>query len=264
MKPSIDLVREFHVAFDRPVRDTPDVGAPAERVLCVRLMLEEVLEFAKAAGIGVSTKDEGVEIDRLNDLDVYSIAFGTPPNLVAMAHELADVAYVTHGTAVQFGIPLLPVVAEVHAANMRKLSPDGKPIVDERGKVLKPAGWRPADVAQVLAGKSHPAPETECIRRADGIHCEHWQDGASCCDCGAPADPEVCQKCGAADGHAPTCESLGSPCQKPGCIHNGPCPLPSEQTPECETCPDRADFERLCCKGGAGATVTDPEGLLDE
>jgi hypothetical protein len=37
-----------------------------------------------------------------------------------------------------------------------------------------------------------------------------------------------------------------------------------EWTAECESCPDRADFETLCYKGGVEATVTDPHGLLTE
>jgi predicted HAD superfamily Cof-like phosphohydrolase len=141
------MVREFHEAFERPVRDMPGVGTPEERVLRVRLMLEEVLEFAKAANVRVAFM--GSNITSIEHLRVYYVPFGAP-DLTAMAHELADVQYVTSGTAVQLGIPLLPVVAEVHAANMRKLGPDGKSVVDELGKVRKPPGWRPADVGAVL------------------------------------------------------------------------------------------------------------------
>jgi predicted HAD superfamily Cof-like phosphohydrolase len=72
------------------------------------------------------------------------------PDLTAMAHELGDVQYVTTGTAVQLGIPLLPVAGEIHSANMRKVGPDGKPVVDANGKILKPPGWTPADVGAVL------------------------------------------------------------------------------------------------------------------
>lgn len=147
------LVKEFHRAFDRPVRDLPEVGSPAERVLRVRLMLEELLEFAKAAGIGIGlTRDpEGYDIETLADLDVYPIAYGASPDLSQMAHELADLQYVVSGTAVQLGIPLQPCVEEIHMANMRKLGPDGRPIVDANGKVRKPEGWQPANVEKVLA-----------------------------------------------------------------------------------------------------------------
>jgi predicted HAD superfamily Cof-like phosphohydrolase len=258
---STDLVREFHIAFNRPVRDTPDVGSANERVLRVRLMLEEVLEFAKAAGVLVAF--DGEIIPTVDHLGFSAEIF--KPDLAQMAHELADVQYVVSGTAVQLGIPLDACVAEIHSANMRKLGSDGKPIVDAHGKVRKPDGWRPADVASILRwerlfqGEQTPEcascpdradfeqlcckggvgamvtdpggllcedpkcgcgaicedrencpnePSAEmCPKRKDETHCEHWQDGKPCCDCGAPADPDVCQLCGAADGHNPDCET---------------------------------------------------------
>lgn len=143
--PYVGMVREFHDAFGLNVRNTPDPGFWQERELRVRLMLEEVLEFAKAAGVAVHAPAGA--INGMAGVGVYVVG---DPNLTAMAHELADVQYVTSGTAVQLGIPLLAVTREVHAANMRKLGMDGKPIVDERGKVMKPEGWKPADVGAVL------------------------------------------------------------------------------------------------------------------
>jgi predicted HAD superfamily Cof-like phosphohydrolase len=151
--PYYAMVREFHEAFSLPVRDKADVGTPEERVLRVRLLLEEVLEFAKAAGVEFTTHYPGggrIAISRIGHVDAEVIA---EPNLSAMAHELADVAYVVHGTAVQLGIPLLPVTGEIHSANIRKRGPDGRPIIDMAGKILKPAGWTPADVEGVLAGR---------------------------------------------------------------------------------------------------------------
>lgn len=155
MKTDQELVQEFHEAFNLPVRDTPDVGSPAERVLRVRLMLEEVLEFAKAARVKIVPNLRSDDfINSVDDLVIWDSIEDPMPDLTQMAHELADIAYVTNGTAVQLGIPLRQVLNEVHAANMRKVGPDGKAIVDERGKVQKPPGWRPADVAGVLA-RSH-------------------------------------------------------------------------------------------------------------
>jgi hypothetical protein len=46
------------------------------------------------------------------------------------------------------GVRLWPVFCEVHAANMRKMQ--GGIIRSEGGKILKPEGWQPADVAGVL------------------------------------------------------------------------------------------------------------------
>lgn len=178
----IDLVREFHVAFGRPVRDVPDVGTPEERVLRVRLMLEEVLEFARAAGIGVSTAGhDGIEIEGLRDLDIYPIAYGATPDLVAMTHELADIRVVVDGTAVQLGLPVEEALAEeIHPANMRKLGPDGRPIVDSNGKVRKPDGWVPADVGRVLGRFTRSGEQTpECDADSHKVNgfCPTCSDG---------------------------------------------------------------------------------------
>ena len=73
-------------------------------------------------------------------------ARGEAPDLAPLAHELVDLLYVTYGTLVDFGIDADAVFAEVHRANMSKLS--GPKRAD--GKQLKPAGWRGADVRAVL------------------------------------------------------------------------------------------------------------------
>jgi len=75
-------------------------------------------------------------------------------NLVEIADALADIIYIACGTAVSYGIPLDKVFEEVHRSNMAKLV-DGKPLKREDGKVIKPVGWTPPDIAGVLK-KSHP------------------------------------------------------------------------------------------------------------
>lgn len=70
-------------------------------------------------------------------------------DIVEIAKELADVVYTAYSTAHVLGIPLDAVINEVHISNMRKLTPDGA-TVREDGKVLKPEGWEPPDIAAVL------------------------------------------------------------------------------------------------------------------
>jgi predicted HAD superfamily Cof-like phosphohydrolase len=65
---------------------------------------------------------------------------------------LADLVYVVIGTAIQYGIPFDAVFAEVHRANMSKLGPDGVPVLREDGKIIKPFGFKPADLSAVLDG----------------------------------------------------------------------------------------------------------------
>lgn len=67
-------------------------------------------------------------------------------DLEKLSDGLADLIYVTVGTALEFGIPLDRVWAEVQRANMQKAS--GPRRAD--GKVLKPPGWVPPDIHGAL------------------------------------------------------------------------------------------------------------------
>lgn len=91
--------------------------------------------------------------EALDELD--RIANGSPlASLEKLAKELADVLYVTYGTAEYFGIPLEQVFQEVHRSNLTKLDADGVPheIVRATGKFAKGEHYVPPDVHGVLTG----------------------------------------------------------------------------------------------------------------
>ncbi len=67
-------------------------------------------------------------------------------DVVAAADALADLLYVTLGSAVEFGIDLEPVFKEVHASNLRKTG--GTLRAD--GKLLKGPNWVPPDIKGCL------------------------------------------------------------------------------------------------------------------
>ena len=54
-----------------------------------------------------------------------------------VADALTDILYVTYGAGHAFGINLDKCFEEVQNSNMSKLGPDGKPIYNEHGKVMK-------------------------------------------------------------------------------------------------------------------------------
>ena len=54
-----------------------------------------------------------------------------------VADALTDILYVTYGAGHAFGINLDKCFQEVQNSNMSKLGPDGKPIYNEQGKVMK-------------------------------------------------------------------------------------------------------------------------------
>ena len=54
-----------------------------------------------------------------------------------VADALTDILYVTYGAGHAFGINLDKCFEEVQSSNMSKLGKDGKPIYNEKGKVMK-------------------------------------------------------------------------------------------------------------------------------
>ena len=58
-------------------------------------------------------------------------------NLKEIADALTDILYVTYGAGYAYGINLDKCFKEVQRANMSKLDNDGKPIYNEKGKVMK-------------------------------------------------------------------------------------------------------------------------------
>ena len=54
-----------------------------------------------------------------------------------VADALTDILYVTYGAGHSFGIDLDKCFEEVQNSNMSKLGDDGKPIYNDKGKVMK-------------------------------------------------------------------------------------------------------------------------------
>jgi len=105
---------------------------------------EDVKTFMKTFGQIVRTKpqfpdDKTVKLryDLIKEeLDELEEAIKTK-NLKEVADALTDILYVTYGAGCAYGIDLDKCFKEVQRANMSKLGKDGKPIYNEKGKVMK-------------------------------------------------------------------------------------------------------------------------------
>ena len=71
--------------------------------------------------------------EELNELEQAMKA----KDLKEVADALTDILYVTYGAGYAYGIDLDKCFKEVQRANMSKLGKDGKPIYNEKGKVMK-------------------------------------------------------------------------------------------------------------------------------
>jgi predicted HAD superfamily Cof-like phosphohydrolase len=71
-------------------------------------------------------------------------------NLKEIADALTDILYVTYGAGFAYGINLDKCFKEVQRANMSKLGEDGKPIYNEKGKVMKGPNYLEPNLKQFV------------------------------------------------------------------------------------------------------------------
>ena len=68
-----------------------------------------------------------------------------------VADALTDILYVTYGAGHAFGIDLDKCFKEVQNSNMSKLDKDGKPIFNDKGKVMKGPYYFKPDLGKFVA-----------------------------------------------------------------------------------------------------------------
>ena len=72
-------------------------------------------------------------------------------NIKEVADALTDILYVTYGAGHAFGINLDKCFEEVQNSNMSKLGSDGRPIFNEKGKVMKGPNYFKPDLGKIVA-----------------------------------------------------------------------------------------------------------------
>lgn len=161
---SIDYVRQFHETYGHPVAKELNHGDAKLRRLRVKLIADELAELAQALGVPLqvtvspfASDDSAPRKDDMNGMrrDVWvapaELCYADENvDLVETADALADLDYVVQGGNLVFGIPAGLVMEEVHYSNMSKLGSDGKPIIDEDGKVVKGPNFREPDIRTIL------------------------------------------------------------------------------------------------------------------
>lgn len=141
------LVRQFHQTYSVPDR-LAEHAAPTldyERLgMRVALVSEEYAELIGAV-YGPAARSLVEEAARAAEGADEGVR-----DVVEAADALADLVYVAYGMAVESGIDLDRVLAEVQASNLSKLMPDGTVRLRGDGKVLKGPGFFPPDVRRAL------------------------------------------------------------------------------------------------------------------
>ena len=121
---NFNSVKKFMQIFGQEVKDKAEF--PEERIIKLRQnLIQEELDELKEA---VDKKD-----------------------IKEVADALTDILYVTYGAGHAFGINLDKCFEEVQNSNMSKLGSDGKPIYNDKGKVMKGPNYFKPDLEKFIA-----------------------------------------------------------------------------------------------------------------
>jgi predicted HAD superfamily Cof-like phosphohydrolase len=107
---NFESVKKFMETFGQEIKEKAEF--PSEKITSLRhdLIKEELDELKEA----------------LDNKDIKEVA-----------DALTDILYVTYGAGHAFGINLDKCFTEVQNSNMSKLGSDGRPIYNDKGKVMK-------------------------------------------------------------------------------------------------------------------------------
>jgi predicted HAD superfamily Cof-like phosphohydrolase len=120
---NFERVKKFMEIFDQEIKEK--ASFPSEKITSLRydLISEELSELKEA----VDKKD-----------------------IKEVADALTDILYVTYGAGHAFGINLDKCFEEVQKSNMSKLGSDGKPIYNDKGKVMKGPNYFKPDLGKFV------------------------------------------------------------------------------------------------------------------
>ena len=121
---NFESVKKFMETFGQEIKEK--ASFPNDKITSLRydLIKEELDEFKEA----IDKKD-----------------------IKEVADALTDILYVTYGAGHAFGIDLDKCFKEVQNSNMSKLGSDGKPIYNDKGKVMKGPNYFKPDLTKFVA-----------------------------------------------------------------------------------------------------------------
>ena len=123
---NFEKVKKFMETFGQEIKEKAQF--PNEKITSLRhdLIKEELDELKEA----------------MNNNDIKEVA-----------DALTDILYVTYGAGHAFGINLDKCFEEVQNSNMSKLGSDGKPIYNDKGKVMKGPNYFKPNLNKFVAWK---------------------------------------------------------------------------------------------------------------
>ena len=145
----MELVLQFHHTYSVPIRPFSDPTLDYERMNMRMSLIAE--EFAELMGAVYGPRARAI----IEAATVEAVAADEGErDVIEAADALADLVYVVYGMAIESGMNLDSVLAEVQASNLSKLMPDGSVKLREDGKVLKGPNFFKPNIARGLGLES--------------------------------------------------------------------------------------------------------------
>ena len=120
---NFESVKKFMETFGQEIREK--ASFPEDKITSLRYdLIKEELDELKEA---------------IDNRDIKEVA-----------DALTDILYVTYGAGHAFGINLDKCFEEVQNSNMSKLGSDGKPIYNDKGKVMKGPNYFKPDLSKFI------------------------------------------------------------------------------------------------------------------
>ena len=153
MKHAQNCIREMMEAFGQKVRYEPHLPGDIsedmfEGLLFLSSRLQQIIESHPQSD--TSSKERILRIHLLMEEFAEYLHAEAVDDIVKIADGLGDMIVIIVGTALSYGIPIDRVFEEIHKSNMSKLGPDGKPIKNDKGKVMKGPDYFRPDIQGVL------------------------------------------------------------------------------------------------------------------
>ena len=146
----MELVLQFHHTYSVPIRPFSDPTLDYERMNMRMSLIAE--EFAELMGAVYGPRARAI----IEAATIEAVAADEGErDVIEAADALADLVYVVYGMAIESGMNLDSVLAEVQASNLSKLMPDGSVKLREDGKVLKGPNFFQPNIARGLGLESH-------------------------------------------------------------------------------------------------------------
>ena len=121
---NFESVKKFMETFGQEIKEK--AGFPDDKITSLRYeLIKEELDELK---------------DAIDSKDIKEVA-----------DALTDILYVTYGAGHAFGINLDKCFEEVQNSNMSKLGTDGRPIYNNKGKVMKGPNYFKPDLNKFVA-----------------------------------------------------------------------------------------------------------------